>query len=72
MCFWGLCIRAAVSGGTGLWKSQEAVRTGQSDELRLDFQVPVKILDLYLARLGSHTILAVVIVPLILTTLYRA
>ena len=28
--------------------------------------------DLYLALLGSHTILAVVIVPLILTTLYRA
>ena len=55
-----------------MWKNQEAVRTGQSDELRLDFQVPVKILDLYLARLGSHTILAVVIVPLILTTLYRA
>jgi uncharacterized membrane protein YozB (DUF420 family) len=27
---------------------------------------------LYLALLGSHTILAVVIVPLILTTLYRA
>src|SRR5260370_8213053 len=28
--------------------------------------------DLYLALLGSHTILAVVIVPLILATLYRA
>jgi uncharacterized membrane protein YozB (DUF420 family) len=28
--------------------------------------------DLYLALLGSHTSLAVVIVPLILTTLYRA
>ena len=28
--------------------------------------------DLYLALLGSHTILAVVVVPLILTTLYRA
>ena len=28
--------------------------------------------DLYLALLGSHTILAVVIVPLVLTTLYRA
>ena len=28
--------------------------------------------DLYLALLGSHTILAVIIVPLILTTLYRA
>ncbi len=28
--------------------------------------------DLYLALLGSHTILAVLIVPLILTTLYRA
>ena len=28
--------------------------------------------DLYLALLGSHTVLAVVIVPLILTTLYRA
>jgi uncharacterized membrane protein YozB (DUF420 family) len=27
---------------------------------------------LYLALLGSHTILAVVIVPFILTTLYRA
>ena len=28
--------------------------------------------DLYLALLGSHTILAVVIVPLVLTTLHRA
>ena len=28
--------------------------------------------DFYLALLGSHTLLAVVIVPLILTTLYRA
>jgi len=28
--------------------------------------------DLYLALLGSHTILAAVIVPLILTTLHRA
>jgi putative membrane protein len=28
--------------------------------------------NLYLALLGSHTILAVVVVPLILTTLYRA
>jgi len=37
---------------------------------RFPRQGPVR--DLYLALLGSHTILAVVIVPLILTTLYRA